>query len=344
LPAKKGIAIPCEGFKAPKRKVSHPMQRSKSNEEKGSEVRRIPAEAIPENVDQMVSGFLQEIANISSDIKQMPQPKSIEEVSAVNPKKNETAPLPITIIDESRPEPSQGHEEIDLEIQDSLGELERLKTKVVPVTDRKDPKSTRSTPLPIGAPEIPATPAAAEEKIDPKQQRPNADSDDQTWQKLEIFRSQVVSRRQYARVKYVLLALILIALLGICSYYFFFKSKPTRIMPAADTTTSAPPVVDQAAYSEPVISTDIIKAECIRNVPPVYPQSAKRYGITGTVVLEVQINEKGDVVNAKAVSGPGLFREAAEEALMQWKFKPALANGVSIASNERISINFKPLN
>jgi len=319
------------------------MQRSRSNEEKGSEARRVPAEAIPENVDQMVSGFLQEIANISSDIKQMPQPKSVEELSAVNPKKTETAPLAIRIIDESRPEPSQGHEEIDLEIQDSLGELERLKTKVVPVTDRKDPQSTRSTPLPISAPEIPAIPAAAKEKIDPKQQRPNADSDDQTWQRLEIFRSQVVSRRQYAWVKYVLLALILIALLGICSYYFFFRSKPSRTMPAADTTTSAPPVVDQAAYSKPVISSDTIKAECIRNVPPVYPQSAKRYGITGTVVLDIEINEKGNVVDARAISGPGLFREAAEETVFQWKFRPASANGVSIASREQISISFNPL-
>jgi TonB family protein len=85
---------------------------------------------------------------------------------------------------------------------------------------------------------------------------------------------------------------------------------------------------------------NLVMAESISRVKPNYPVQAIEQKISGIVEVEVDINEKGDVVRAKAVSGPDLLRSAAEEALMKWKFKPASMNGISVSSQALISIPF----
>jgi TonB family protein len=89
-----------------------------------------------------------------------------------------------------------------------------------------------------------------------------------------------------------------------------------------------------------VPTTGLVMAETISRAKPVYPEQAKDQKITGIVELEADINERGEVIRAKAVSGPDQLRGAAEEALMKWKFKPASLNGVNIASKARISMVF----
>ena len=57
--------------------------------------------------------------------------------------------------------------------------------------------------------------------------------------------------------------------------------------------------------------------------------------------MDAYISEKGDVVRADVVTGPTLFRAAAEDALLKWKFKPASVNGVPVPSRSRVFIVFK---
>jgi len=83
----------------------------------------------------------------------------------------------------------------------------------------------------------------------------------------------------------------------------------------------------------------------IRAVKPDYPDSALRAGIVGEVVVEVQIDHKGDVVSAKVLSGNRLLRFASLEAARQWKFEPvALSVGsqwkIQITENKIIKFNF----
>jgi TonB family protein len=98
----------------------------------------------------------------------------------------------------------------------------------------------------------------------------------------------------------------------------------------------------ETALSKPaeVPIADLVMAESISRVKPSYPEQAMEQKISGIVEVEVDINEQGDVVRAKAISGPDLLRSAAEEALMKWKFKPATANGIGVASQALISIPF----
>ena len=59
---------------------------------------------------------------------------------------------------------------------------------------------------------------------------------------------------------------------------------------------------------------------------PVYPADQPK-GISGTVMLEVSISKWGDVINARAVSGPVELRGAAEQAIADWRFRPYLVDG-----------------
>ena len=63
----------------------------------------------------------------------------------------------------------------------------------------------------------------------------------------------------------------------------------------------------------------------IKQVKPKYPEIARKAGVEGRVILQIVVDEKGNVIEAVPVvaTPPGIFEEAAVEAIMQWKFKPA---------------------
>jgi Ca-activated chloride channel family protein len=60
---------------------------------------------------------------------------------------------------------------------------------------------------------------------------------------------------------------------------------------------------------------------------PFYPEMARRMRVTGIVVVEVTIDESGKVIEARALSGPALLREAAVGAARQARFPITLVSG-----------------
>lgn len=321
--------------------MSNPMQRSRTNEVKNTEEQAPQTGTNPESVDTLVSGFLDELTSISSGLKEPQQAEVVEiveEKKAISPVDTVQSTPAAKTEEQGLPEPVFQFEEINEEIDDALSELEQLKSKVIPITDRRDSKPKQAPSLQAEVPSIAATPAA-QAKIVSKRPQVNADIDEQAWNRLELFRNQVASRKRYMWLKVVLGTAAVLAILGIPAYNFL-KPKLAGIFSSSRSAASASGAAGQASYSNPDVSMNSLRAERIMEVPPVYPRSARKQGISGTVVLEVDVNEKGDVVRAKAISGPSQLWKAAEEALMKWKFKPASANGVSVASKEQISINF----
>jgi outer membrane biosynthesis protein TonB len=59
------------------------------------------------------------------------------------------------------------------------------------------------------------------------------------------------------------------------------------------------------------------------------------------VVVIVEVDDQGNVVKASAVSGPKVLRAAAEAALLKWRFKPAVQNGVNVSSRVSVGILFQ---
>jgi TonB family protein len=78
-----------------------------------------------------------------------------------------------------------------------------------------------------------------------------------------------------------------------------------------------------------------------RRVQPVYPAIARAAGVLGRVVVEVTIDEAGNVTSAKAVQGPPVLHEAAVEAAKQWKFRPATRGGKPVADTQKVPFNFQ---
>ena len=75
--------------------------------------------------------------------------------------------------------------------------------------------------------------------------------------------------------------------------------------------------------------------------PPEYPWHLRRLGVDGSVELHVAIDETGRVTDAQVVSSSDkLFEEAALEAARKWTFKPAMQNGVAVASRACLPIQF----
>jgi TonB family protein len=61
---------------------------------------------------------------------------------------------------------------------------------------------------------------------------------------------------------------------------------------------------------------------------------------SGSVVLELQIDEEGKVVKATPISGPDVFYSAAIAAALKWQYKPASVRGVNARSRTRITMDF----
>jgi TonB family protein len=68
----------------------------------------------------------------------------------------------------------------------------------------------------------------------------------------------------------------------------------------------------------------------IRDVPPVYPDEARKANVSGVVVLEVTVGVDGAVTNPRVLRSIPLLDEAALAAVSQWQYQPVLMNGTPV--------------
>lgn len=74
--------------------------------------------------------------------------------------------------------------------------------------------------------------------------------------------------------------------------------------------------------------------------PPVYPVAAMVNGLTGLVIVEALVDERGVVTDATAArSVPGLD-DAAVAAVRQWKFSAVVADGKPASSRAFVAVKF----
>lgn len=88
------------------------------------------------------------------------------------------------------------------------------------------------------------------------------------------------------------------------------------------------------------ISTVRNAAKPIETVQPVYPEAAKTAGVQGSVAVYVIVGGAGEVQTVTAADGPEELRQAAIEAVGQWKWAPYRMNGKPIRFRTRVVVNF----
>lgn len=93
-------------------------------------------------------------------------------------------------------------------------------------------------------------------------------------------------------------------------------------------------------HGTPPVGGQARPPELIAHVAPRYPEVARTQHISGEVVIDAVIDTQGKVRNAQIVSGPIPFRSAAVNAVLMWKYKPALLNGKPTETHETITLKF----
>ena len=111
---------------------------------------------------------------------------------------------------------------------------------------------------------------------------------------------------------------------------------------AQDSAPPPPPPLSGDVKPPKVIrkSGGVLQNEAIRRVEPSYPPLAKAAAVSGSVVVELTIDEGGNVIAAKALSGHPLLKDSAVAAARRWKFKPTTLSGMPVKVIGNITFNY----
>ena len=90
------------------------------------------------------------------------------------------------------------------------------------------------------------------------------------------------------------------------------------------------------------VGGDVQFARLINHVEPVYPASAEKQGIEGTVILRAVIGTRGQMLSLSPYNDvdPDLIK-AAMDAVRQWRYQPTLLNGVPVEVVTTITVVFR---
>lgn len=102
----------------------------------------------------------------------------------------------------------------------------------------------------------------------------------------------------------------------------------------------SPPLPGDSRSSTRTISGGVLNGKATSLPQPAYPAAARQVKASGTVVVQVVVDEKGNVVTAQAVSGHPLLRPAAVAAARQAKFTPTRLSGKPVKVSGVISYQF----
>jgi len=118
-----------------------------------------------------------------------------------------------------------------------------------------------------------------------------------------------------------------------CSEFLFGSSSvPPPAPPPPETKEELPKIIRR--------SGGVLQESARKRVAPEYPPNAKAAGVSGSVVVEILVDESGNVISARALSGHELLRDVAVAAARQWKFKPVKLSGVPVKVIGTLTFNF----
>jgi VWFA-related protein/TonB family protein len=106
--------------------------------------------------------------------------------------------------------------------------------------------------------------------------------------------------------------------------------------PAPNKTTAR----DEKPAPKRPLSGGVLNGKALSLPKPLYPPTAKNSGVTGTVIIEVLIDEGGKVISARAISGPQMLQAVAVQAARQAKFSPTKLSGEPVQVLGTITYSF----
>lgn len=110
--------------------------------------------------------------------------------------------------------------------------------------------------------------------------------------------------------------------------------------PTPSSTASPKPSPSPTKTTPSNVNIGVMNSRARELRKPAYPPIAKQMGASGQVVVQISIDEEGNVVAAKAVSGHMLLRTPAEAAARQSLFNPVKVNDRAIRASGMVVYNF----
>jgi|SRR5215471_11749017 len=107
------------------------------------------------------------------------------------------------------------------------------------------------------------------------------------------------------------------------------SADPAATADAETTSTTASPAATRT--QSPVL---------VSKPPLVYPAAARKAHAAGDVHVTVRVGKDGRVLEAHATSGPFLLLFAAEDAIRNWRYKPALRDGQPVEATTYVTLSF----
>jgi TonB family protein len=88
------------------------------------------------------------------------------------------------------------------------------------------------------------------------------------------------------------------------------------------------------------VGGNVMAARNIKKVAPVYPREARAAGISGKVLLHAIIGKDGGIQALEVISGPPALKEAALDAVRQWKYQVTFLKGNPVEVDTTIDVLF----
>lgn len=114
---------------------------------------------------------------------------------------------------------------------------------------------------------------------------------------------------------------------------------------SADYLIAAPPVPlppPPPPKATPLpVGGKVQESRLIRKVLPEYGALARNARVEGDVILEVNVDEEGNVAAVRVIKGHPLLEAAAVQAVRQWKYSPTLLNGEPVPVISTVTVIFR---
>ncbi len=93
---------------------------------------------------------------------------------------------------------------------------------------------------------------------------------------------------------------------------------------------------------EPIrVGGNVQESKLIYKVEPVYPEAAVAANVSGFVILEVTISERGEVTNVRVRRGHPLLEQSTIDAVRQWRYSPTYLNGEAVPVIATVAVIYK---
>jgi TonB family protein len=112
------------------------------------------------------------------------------------------------------------------------------------------------------------------------------------------------------------------------------RVSPTPLPTPRTTSTPLP-------ANRPPVNGGVLNSRAVSLPVPFYPTFARNAGASGQVTVQVFVDERGNVISAKALTGHPLLRGAAEQAARNSKIQPTRLGDIPVKTTGVLLYNFR---